>query len=283
MEHILIKIFELLKHNKILSFFSILGISIIQIIIASVFIKIINFAIKKSFKSNSKLTQRKKETLIEVFKSLSKYLVYFVVICSILANFGINIASIMTIAGVGSVAIGFGAQSLVQDIITGMFILFEDQYGVGDIIEVNGLNGCVESINIRTTNIRSVDGNLHIIPNGQIKIVTNMSKEFNRAVIDFSVSYEEDIDNVIFVIDNELKRIFENNLIDGLLLKPVVLGVVELAPSSVNIRISADTKVGENWAVERSIRKFIKNRLDKENINIPYPKQVIQIEEMRKV
>ena len=283
MENILIKIFGLLKHNKILSFLSVLGISILQIIIASVFIKIINFAVKKSFNSNAKLSQRKKETLIEVFKSISKYLVYFVVVCSVLSNFGINIASIMTIAGVGSVAIGFGAQSLVQDIITGMFILFEDQYGVGDIIEINGLNGCVESITIRTTNIRSVDGNLHIIPNGQIKIVTNMSKEFNRAVIDFGISYEEDIDNVIFVIENELNRIFENNLIDGLLLKPVVLGVVELAPSSVNIRISADTKVGENWAVERSIRKFIKNRLDKENINIPYPKQVIQIEEKRKI
>ena len=259
-----------------------IGMSIIQIIIASIAIKILITFIRKSLKLNNKLSDRKRQTISEVLASVTKYTVWFIVICSILTNFGVNVASLIAVAGVGSVAIGFGAQSLVQDIITGMFILFEDQFGVGDIITVDMLTGTVESIGLRSTRIRSADGDLHIIPNGMIKIITNMSKEFNRATIDIGVAYEENIDRVIDVMKDETSKIFKNKMITGLIAEPKVLGIIDLADSAVVIRILADTDIGENWQVEREIRRFMKKRFDKENINIPYPKRVVEIVENKR-
>lgn len=259
-----------------------IGLSIIQIIIAGIVIKILVGMLKRTLKVNSKISERKRETLTVVLSSVIKYIVYFITICSILTTFGINITSLITVAGVGSVAIGFGAQSLVQDIITGMFILFEDQFGVGDIITIGNLTGTVENIGIRTTMIRSVEGDLHIIPNGTIKVITNMSKDFNRAKVDIGIAYEENIDNAIKILQDEMDRIYKLNLLNGLINPPNVLGIVNLADSQVTVRILADTKIGENWAVEREIRKFIKNRLDKEGIEIPYPKRVVSVLEKAK-
>lgn len=254
-----------------------LGISILIILIGALLIKISKKFIIKTVKANQKINERKANTICTVCISVSKYLIYFVVFCEILSVFGVNISSIIAIAGIGSVAIGFGAQSLVQDIITGIFILMEDQFGVGDVVSIDNKTGTVEAIGIRTTRIRSADGNLHIIPNGQIKVVTNMSKEFNRAIVDISVAYEEDIDKVIKIMKDELNSCFENKTINGLMKLPEVLGVIELGENSVNIRISADSYVGENWKIEREIRRIIKNKFDKEGISIPYPQRKIYV------
>ena len=127
-----------------------------------------------------------------------------------------------------SVAIGLGAQDIVKDMMAGLFIIMENQFGVGDIVELNGFSGTVESIGIRTTRIRNVDGNVHIVPMGTFLIVTNMSKGFNRAVVDVSVAYGEDIDRVFTVLKKEFKRIFNNNLIDGIIDEPQVWGINEL-------------------------------------------------------
>ncbi len=259
-----------------------IGISIIQIIVAGIVIKILTGILKKSLNMNVKITERKRQTLFEVLASIIKYTVWFVAGCNVLGNFGIDMKSLIAVASVSSVAIGFGAQSLVQDVITGMFILFEDQFGVGDIITVDALTGTVESIGLRSTRIRSADGDLHIIPNGNIKIITNMSKDFNRATIDIGVAYEENIDRVIAVMKDEMDIIFKRSLITGLISEPKVLGITELADSAVVIRILADTQIGENWQVEREIRRFIKKRFDKENINIPYPKRVVEIVENKR-
>lgn len=254
-----------------------IGISILQIIIAGVVIKILNRFIAKSFALNNKLSERKKQTLSEVLSSVCKYTIWFIAICSILTNFGVNVSSLIAVAGVGSVAIGFGAQSLVQDVITGMFILFEDQFGVGDIVRLETLTGTVETIGIRSTRIRSVDGDLHIIPNGMIKIITNMSKEFNRATIDIGIAYEENIDKVLDIMKDEVNKIYTQKLIDGLMAEPNVLGIIDLADSAVVVRILADTQIGENWHVEREIRRIMKKRLDKEKIEIPYCKRVVKL------
>ncbi len=256
-------------------FFSIFN-SIILIVIASIVIKIFNAILKKSLKINNKLTERKKATLTVVLTSVIRYTIYFIAGCSILSSFGINIASLITVAGVGSVAIGLGAQSIIQDLLAGMFILFEDQFAVGDIITIDDLTGTVESIGIRTTIIRSADGDVHIIPNGNIKIITNMSKQFNRAKIEVSIAYEHNIDNVLNILADEMNIIFEKKLIKGLKKIPEVLGITEFAENGIIIRILADTEIGENWQIEREIRKYIKNRFDKENIAIPYPRRVIE-------
>lgn len=266
----------------LISFLAKVGSCIIFIIIGSIVIKFTGKLIEKAIKSNSKISERKANTLATVCKSVARYFIYFIVLCQILSVFKINISSILTIAGVGSVAIGFGAQSLVQDIISGLFILMEDQFGVGDVVSIESHSGTVEAIGIRTTRIRSADGNLYIIPNGQVKIVTNMSKGFNRAVVDIGIAYEENIDRTIKVMQDEMQQVFDNQSIEGLMSVPKVLGVVELADSSVNIRISADSHVGENWQIEREIRRVIKNRLDKENIVIPYPQRVVHYIDERK-
>ncbi len=276
------KIASIKSLDWLIEFIGDVGLSIIQIIIASIIIKILIKITKRSFALRSKLSERKKQTLCEVIESVIKYGIWFIAGCSILSNFGVNIASLIAVAGVGSVAIGFGAQSLVQDIITGMFILFEDQFGVGDIITVDNLTGTVESIGLRSTRIRSVDGDLYILPNGSIKIITNMSKEYNRAVVDIGVAYEENIDKVLNVMKDEMKNIYINKKLEGLISEPQVLGVIDLADSAVIIRILADTQIGENWHVEREIRRIMKNRFDKENIEIPYTKRVIEIVDERK-
>lgn len=245
------------------------------VIVSAIIIKVLKRVIKKLIYGHKGFSERKAKTLFTVCTSVIKYVIYFFVFCQILSIFGVNVMSFIAVAGVGSIAIAFGAQSLVQDIITGMFILVEDQFAVGDVITLEGYTGTVEGIGIRTTRIRSADGNLFIIPNGQVKIVTNMSKGFNRAVVDISVAYEENVDKVISVMKDELKKAFENNKINGLLKIPDVLGVVDLADSAVIIRISADSAIGENWAIEREIRRIIKNRFDKENICIPYPQIVL--------
>lgn len=250
---------------------------VIAIIVGGILIKISKIVIHRIIKVSPQLSERKSKTLNTVAQSIFKYIIYFFVFCHILTKLGIDVTSLIAVAGVGSVAIAFGAQSIVQDLLTGMFILMEDQFGIGDVINIDGLNGTVESISIRTTRIRSADGNLHIIPNGQIKALTNMSKGFNRAVVDIGIAYEEDTDRVIAVIQDELSRIFKEKLISGILKEPEVLGIISLSESSVDIRISADAEVGENWNIERELRRLIKKRLDKEKIGIPYPQRVVHI------
>lgn len=269
------KIMEYVSVDALVAFLIKLLLCVVVVIISAILIKFLKHIIKKLIYTHKGFSERKSKTLFTVCSSTIRYVIYFFAICQILSIFGINVMSFIAVAGVGSIAIAFGAQSLVQDIITGMFILIEDQFAVGDVITLEGYTGTVEGIGIRTTRIRSSDGNLFIIPNGQVKIVTNMSKGFNRAVVDISIAYEENVDKVIAVMKDELKKSFEENKIAGLLKIPDVLGVVDLADSAVIIRISADSAVGENWAIEREIRRIIKNRFDKENICIPYPQIVL--------
>lgn len=240
-------------------------------------VKIVRKIILKSFSKFS--AERHSDTVASLLASLAKYAIYFIIFCNVLVMWGVNITSILALSGAVSVAIGLGAQDIVKDMMAGLFIIMENQFGVGDIVELNGFSGTVESIGIRTTRIRNVDGNVHIVPNGQISIVTNMSKGFNRAVVDVSVAYGEDIDRVFSVLKKEFKRIFDNNLIDGIIDEPQVWGINELGDSAVVIRIAADSRIGENWRIERELRKFILKRFEEENIEIPFPQIVVHNKE----
>lgn len=268
---------NLIENGWIMKMLSRMGVCIISIIVGIFLITISRIIITKIFSANAKINPRKSKTLITIFRSMTKYLIYFFVFCQILSAFGVNVTSIIAVASVGSIAIAFGAQSLVQDIITGLFILMEDQFGIGDIITIESLTGTVEDIGIRTTKLRSADGNLYIIPNGQIKMVTNMSKGFNRAVVDVLVNYEEDIDRVISILKDELEKIYKSEKIKGMLKAPEVLGITKLGEGKVELRISADSEIGENWNIEREIRRNIKNRFHKEKISVPYPKSVVKV------
>lgn len=250
----------------------------ISIFIAGFFVKLSKKVIYKGFAKFS--VERRSDTAASLLSSLTKYIIYFIVLCNVLVMWGVNITSILALGGAVSVAVGLGAQDIIKDMMAGLFIITENQFGVGDIVELNGFSGTVEAIGIRTTRIRNADGNVHIVPNGQISVVTNMSKGFNRAVVDISVAYGEDIEHVFEVLKDEFKKIFDNKIIEGIIDEPQVWGINELADSAVVIRVVADSEIGENWRIERELRKYILKRFDKEKIEIPFPHIVVQNKEV---
>lgn len=218
------------------------------------------------------LNEQKAVTLGEVLKSALKYAVYFIGIAMMLSGIfnGLSVA----LAGIGGVAIGLGVQSLVKDIINGFFILFEDQFGVGDHVTIDRFEGIVESIGIRTTIIRDFSGDVHLIPNGHITLVTNHSRGDIRFIVDVEIAYEENIDEAINVIEKVNSEFAKENSEE--IRGPIeVLGVNSLNGSGVTIRVIGRSKPLSQWKMERELRKAIKVALDQAKIEIPYPKTVI--------
>lgn len=259
---------------------NILG-KLIKIVITYLIIKfigrLINKLVNKTLdnKRESKLSigPKRAKTLGNILKSLVNWTLLFIWGMMALELFNIKTTSIIATAGIGGLAIGFGAQSLVKDVITGFFILLEDQYSVGDYIKIDEYDGIVEDLGLRVTKIRAFSGELHIIPNGNIQIVTNNNRGMMRATVNISISYEEDINNAIKVLEKACEKIKSSN--KSILEGPNVLGVQELAEYSVDIGIVAKTIAMEQWAVEREIRKICKEALVEANIEIPYPRKVI--------
>jgi small-conductance mechanosensitive channel len=248
---------------------------IIIFVLSALIIKIGNILIDRIFMlrvKGYKYNESKTKTLTSLLKSIIRYLTYFVAFINTLEIFGIDTTSILTAAGVGGLAVGFGAQSLVKDVISGFFIIFEDQYNVGDYIDILGTSGIVEEIGLRTTRLRAFSGELHIIPNGEITRVTNNSRGAMRARVDVKITYEEDIDKAISVLEDVCKDIKSrrDDIIDG----PKVLGVTNLGPSEVVISIIGKTPPMKQWSLEREIRKAAKEKLAQEGIEVPYPKMV---------
>lgn len=255
----------------------ILSIIIISIIMYLT-IKVGNILIRKfvekqvASKIGFSLDPQKAITIGEVLKSVLKYIVYCVGIGAMLADVIKQIP--VAVASAGGFAIGIGAQSLVKDLINGFFILFEDQYGVGDHITIDEFTGIVESIGIRTTIIRDFTGDLHLIPNGSVLEVTNHSRGDIRFIVDVEIAYEENIDETIQLIKNVSKS-FEEKHSDKLRGPIDVLGVLSLNASGVTIRTIGRSAPLSQWEMERELRKDIKIALDKAGIEIPYPKTAI--------
>lgn len=232
---------------------------------------------------NSRITKlkqidaKKSSTLGAVISSVSKYTIIFIGVCSILIHLGVSPTTLAAVLGTGTVAIGLGAQSVIKDIIAGFFIILENQFGVGDIITIEGKTGSVEDITIRTTQLRGPDGTLHIIPNGAISIVSNMCKEYINAIVDVDIAYEENLEAVLKILNNEMD-IAAKELTD-LRSRPTVLGVINLGDNGITIRTVAECDIKQNFVVERDLRLRIKNRLDKENISIPFPQCTVHMTE----
>ncbi|MBM7867797.1 mechanosensitive ion channel [Heliobacterium gestii] len=221
------------------------------------------------------IDEKRGATLASLLKSLLFYSVFFIVALEILNTvFGVQTQALLAGAGVVGVAAGFGAQSLVRDVITGFFIIFENQYAVGEFVTIGKYMGVVEEIGLRVTKVRDLTGELHIIPNGQVKEVSNRSRGPIQALVDIGVAYEEDIDRALVVLEaaaKELAAEWADQITDG----PTVLGVTNLGPSEVVIRVTAKTAPLEQWRVEREMRRRFKAVLDHAGIEIPYPRQVL--------
>jgi small conductance mechanosensitive channel len=183
--------------------------------------------------------------------------------------------SLAPFLGVGTVlaaALGFGAQDLVKDFLSGFFILMEDQFHVGDVITIAGVSGVVEDIQLRVTLLRDLEGNQHFVPNGQITVTSNLTSKFAQPVLDVAVAYEYDVDRALEVFGDELERLASDSEFGRLITEPPeILGVNELGDSAVVLRGRLTTLAEERWTVRREALKRIKKRFDAEGISIPFP------------
>lgn len=240
-------------------------------IVIRILIKVSYIVIDKTVESRKRrifsVDEKKINTLTAVLKNIMKYVLYFIGTVIILDMFNINTNSILATAGIGGLAIGFGAQSLVKDVITGFFILFEDQFSVGDYVKIDDYEGIVEELGVRVTKLRDFSGELHIIPNGNINTVTNKTRGAMRALVKVNVAYEEDIDRAIKVLDEVCNRLRQSNesIVEG----PTILGVTDLGEYGISLTIVAKTKPMDQWSVERALRKILKKPLIRKTFKYP--------------
>jgi small-conductance mechanosensitive channel len=229
--------------------------------------------ISRTMVGKPKLAIKKRATtLSNVFIQTGMVFVGVVALFMIISELGINIAPALAGLGVAGIAVGFGAQNLVKDLFNGVLILLENHYGVGDFVRIAGIDGLVEDISLRRTVIRDLDGIVHSIPNGEISVASNYTKEWSRVNLNISVGYGENLDRVIEVINRVCKEMAEDPDWAPLILKaPQVLRVDNLGDSGIDIKILGETKPLCQWEVMGELRLRLKKVFDEEGIEIPWP------------
>ncbi len=216
--------------------------------------------------------EKRAQTIGRILRQASSVLVWSVTIMLVLAEFGVDLKPILAGAGILGLAVGFGAQTLVKDVITGFFILLENQILVGDTVTAAGCTGVVEAVNLRTTVLRDYDGTTHIIPNSSITVVTNATRDWSRAVLDVGVAYKEDTDRCEMVLREVGNSIEKDPLFAKKLLGPFEYpGVVEFGDSAVVLRVLVQTQAHDGLVVLRELRRRVKKAFDKADIEIPFP------------
>ena len=222
--------------------------------------------------------KQRTRTLGGVLRSIASVVVYSVAVMMALGEFDVNLGPLIAGAGIVGVAIGFGAQSLVKDFLSGVFMLLEDQYGVGDVVDVGETAGVVEEVKLRITQIRDINGTLWHIPNGEIARVANLTKDWGRAVIDVEVSYDTDISTAMEVIKGVADGLWREELEQFTITEePTLAGVQAFGENSVAIRLMVKTEPGEHWGTARELRKRLKYALDEAGIEIPFPQRTIWV------
>ena len=217
------------------------------------------------------------ETIGLVLRSLGVAGIWMVALFMILGQLDIDLAPLIAGAGIGGLALGFGAQSIVKDFLSGLFMLIEDQYGVGDIVDVGSASGTVEKVSLRSTTIRDVKGTVWHVPNGAISRVGNSSQLWSRALLDVEVAYDTDLDLARRVIQQVGDSLWEDPEWGGdeLMERPEIWGVQDLGASAVALRLVVKTEPSKQWAVERELRMRLKVAFDKAGIEIPFPQQTV--------
>jgi moderate conductance mechanosensitive channel len=218
------------------------------------------------------------QTLALVLRSLASIIIWSIAVITILGELGLALGPLIAGAGVAGVALGFGAQSVVKDFLSGIFMLIEDQYGVGDIIDAGEASGTVEAISLRTTRVRDVNGTVWHIPNGTIERVGNMSQQWARALLDISVAYGTDIELAERVIKAEADRLWKEPRWRGRVIEePEVWGVEQLGADAIVIRLVVKTRPAEQFPVMRELRRRLSDAFAREGIEIPFPQRAIWV------
>jgi moderate conductance mechanosensitive channel len=259
-----------------------LGGKLLTILIILFLAKFLYSAIEKGMRrylkhkeaSNDVASKVRFETIMPLLLSVFRYLIYFIALLLILNEAGMDTSAILASAGVLGLAVGFGAQNLVRDFISGFFIYFDGLIQTGDVITTGSITGAVEKIDLRNTMIREYSGKLWSIPNGDIRSLGNLNRDWSRAVVEVGLAYEQPVAKGMGVLQEIADKWAADN-VDICLEKPEVQAVLALGDSSVNIRVIAKVKPMQHWAAERELRRRIKDTFDEQGVEIPFPRQLI--------
>jgi small-conductance mechanosensitive channel len=220
--------------------------------------------------------RRRADTLTHVLRDVARIFIVVVGTMMVLSEIGIDLKPLLAAAGLGGLAIGFGAQSLVKDVISGFFILLEDSIAVGDVVEIAGVSGLVEEVKLRTITLRDVSGSVHVVPNGIVDRVKNMTKGYSYYVFDIGVAYREDVDRVMAVLVDIAAELRSDPLFASDILEPLeMLGVDRFNDSAVVIRCRLKTVPVQQWRIGREMNRRIKKTFDAKGIEIPFPHRTI--------
>jgi small-conductance mechanosensitive channel len=260
------------------------GIKIAGIIVVTLFIQsiltrfvsvLVSKAIERAAYTDPDGESKREKTMNIIFQNLGTILLWVISAVMIVSELGVDIAPLLAAAGVAGVALGFGGQFVVRDIIAGFFIIIENQFRVGDIIKVGEQSGVVEDISLRMTTLRNLDGVVHHIPNGKTDGISNMTKAFSRINIDVGIAYDSKLDHVIEVVNRVGESMSKDELWGEDIIKtPRFLRVNDFADSAIIVKILGETKPARQWAVAGELRMRLKIAFDKEGIIIPFPQQV---------
>lgn len=242
-----------------------IALRVVQLLSSRIFTKI-------SEGEKDREIQKRFETLSAVIRYVFNITIISISVIMILGELGVKIGPILAAAGIVGLAIGFGAQSLVQDVISGFFILLENQIRVGDVVQVVDKSGLVEKVNLRMVVLRDLAGNVHYVRNGQIQTVTNMTKDYGRYVFEIGIAYREDVDEVIEIVKQVDEELRNDPAFMGDILEPIeILGLDQFADSAVIIKARTKTKPIRQWAVGREFNRRLKMKFDEKGIEIPFP------------
>ncbi len=233
-----------------------------------------NYIRKNTLKS--RMSEAKFNTVTKLLDGAFKFTIFFVIIMEMLLAFGVDPTQILAITSTFTVALGFAAQGIIKDFINGIVLVIEDQFRLGDFVEINDFKGTVEKLTLRVTQLRDIDGSLHIIPNSRIGTVTTLSKDFVKAIVIINVEYSADISKVIQKLELEMAKSYAD-MSDKMLTVPEVLGISAFQESSIAIKIVCDTIVGEKYSTEYALRLRIKKMFDKEGFVIPFPQRDVHV------
>lgn len=245
-------------------------------IVSRIIIRTVRIAVVAEQNLTEDGEKKREDTLIRIFNGAVRIIIIILAAMMILQEIGLKIGPLIAGAGIAGLALGFGGQYLIRDIISGLFIILENQYRIGDIININDTGGLVEDISLRKTTLRDLDGIVHHIPHGEIKIVSNLSKNFARVNLDMGISYNTDLEHVIRVINQTGKELAEDpSFRDSIISPPQFLRVNDFADSAVVLKILGDTKPLKQWEITGELRKRLKIAFDREGIEIPFPQRVV--------
>ncbi|HOB83218.1 MAG TPA: mechanosensitive ion channel family protein [Bacteroidales bacterium] len=245
-------------------------------ILSRIIIRTVRVAIVANENMSKEGEKKREDTLIRIFNGALRIVILILAILMILQELGLKIGPLIAGAGIVGLAVGFGGQYLIRDIISGLFLILENQYRIGDSIDINGVSGLVEDISLRKTTLRDINGTVHHIPHGEIKLVSNLSKNYARVNLDIGISYNTDLDHAISVINRTGKELAEDPAFsDSIISPPQFLRVNDFADSAVILKILGDTKPLKQWEVTGEMRKRLKIAFDREGIEIPFPQRVI--------